>query len=55
MAFSLSDTTTAIGDWFSDIGKNITSYAKSLTEYQKYAWASVGLGFVLVIIAIILW
>ncbi len=32
-----------------------TAYFNSLTEYELYAWVGEGLGFVLVIVAIIVW
>ena len=31
------------------------AYFKSLTQYELYAWIAMGLGFVLVLIALITW
>jgi len=33
----------------------IQAYFKSLTQYETYAWIAFGVGFILVIIALITW
>ncbi|MBW2991381.1 hypothetical protein KY348_06805 [Candidatus Woesearchaeota archaeon] len=37
------------------LSQKIKAYFKSLTQYETYAWIAMGVGFVMVLIALITW
>lgn len=40
---------------FALVKRNLSTYVSSLGRWEKYAWLAVGVGFLLIILAIILW
>jgi hypothetical protein len=53
--FDFGEIADKIKTWFSNTLAKIEAYFKSLTQYEMYAWIAFGLGFVLVIVALITW
>jgi hypothetical protein len=58
----INKASNAVVEFFKDPKTHINSglektkkYFNSLTEYESYAWIGEGLGFVLIILAIIFW
>ena len=41
--------------WFNQTLAKVQAYFKSLTQYELYAWIGEGVGFLMVLVALILW
>ena len=55
MAKTVDISWESIKQGFTDTWEKIESYFESITLYQQIAWGGVGLGLVLVIVALIVW
>lgn len=55
MAGFVQDAQDKLTSAFEMVKGSIQSYVSSLGVYEKYAWLAVGVGFLLIILAIILW
>lgn len=55
MAKTVDISLEKVQQWFTDTWEKIISYFESITLYQQVAWGGVGLGLLLVIVALIVW
>lgn len=47
----INNINTKINEFF----QKVQVYFKSLTQYEMYAWIAIGVGFIMVLIALITW
>ncbi|MFH1072152.1 MAG: hypothetical protein V1743_01865 [Nanoarchaeota archaeon] len=50
-----SQTFRQLGDYFQALFARILAYFNGCTRFQQYAWILIGAGFLLVILALIIW
>ncbi len=55
MAGFVQDAQNKLTSTFGLVKSSLQSYVSSLGVYEKYAWLAAGVGFLLIILAIMLW